>query len=312
MRKFGTIAVLLMWSSGSVTTGQTGGATDEAAIRSAIGVLQSGWNSHDMTLYMSVISPDANFVNVNGWWWQGHKEIKDAHVRAHETAFKVSKAEVVTKKIRFLKPDMAVTHAAWKVYGDVRNAAARDYIMTLVLRKNNGRWLITDAQNGSVEDRSSNSITANLTTEATFGGSSTTPVKSTASASESGVRQTLAEVDERWSKGDIRGAARSYALDADVVNTKANWSQGRDEIEKYLSDFRNATFKAGRYTSEVAKLAFPYPDVAVATTRWRAHTGSQNQIVRGMGIVILQRGVEQWTIVATQNTISRGAPPAAQ
>jgi uncharacterized protein (TIGR02246 family) len=184
--------------------------------------------------------------------------------------------------------------------------------MTLILRKDNGSWLITDAQNGSVEDRSSNSVTANLTTEATFGGSSTTLSKGTASTSESGVRRTLAEVDERWSKGDIKGAARLYSLDADVVNTKASWSRGRDEIEKYLSDFRKDTFKVGRYTSEVAKLAFPYPDVAVATTCWRAHTGSQNQIVRGMGIVILKRGDEQWTIVAAQNTISRGNPPAAQ
>jgi uncharacterized protein (TIGR02246 family) len=66
----------------------------------------------DMTLYMSVISSNANFVNVNGWWWQGHNEIKDAHIKAHETAFKASKAEVVAKKIRFLKPDIAVAHAA--------------------------------------------------------------------------------------------------------------------------------------------------------------------------------------------------------
>src|SRR5687768_3590319 len=158
MSRLGTFAVLLMWSSGSVTTGQTGALTDEAAVRSAIEVLQSGWNSHDMTLYMSVISSNANFVNVNGWWWQGHNEIKDAHIKAHETAFKASKAAVVPKKIRFLKPDMAVSHAAWKVYGDVRNTAARDYMMTLILRKENGRWLITDAQNGSVEDRSSSSM----------------------------------------------------------------------------------------------------------------------------------------------------------
>lgn len=120
----------------------------------------------------------------------------------------------------------------------------------------------------------------------------------------------LDELDEPWGKGDIKGAGRSYALDADVVDSKANWSQGRDQIETYLSDFRNDTFKTGRYTSEVAKLAFPYPDLAVATTRWRAHTGSQNQAVRGMGIVILQRRDEHWSIVATQNTISRGNPPA--
>src|SRR5687768_6164383 len=76
MSRLGTFAVLLMWSSGSVTTGQTGAPPDEAAVRSAIEVLQSAWNSHDMTLYMSVISSNANFVNVNGWWWQGHNEIK--------------------------------------------------------------------------------------------------------------------------------------------------------------------------------------------------------------------------------------------
>jgi uncharacterized protein (TIGR02246 family) len=207
---------------------------------------------------------------------------------------------------------MAVAHAAWKVYGDVRNAAARDYIMTLVLRRNGGRWLITDAQNGSVEDRYSNSVTANLTTEATFGGSARSVNNGSASAAESGIKRMLDEVEERWSKGDIKGAARSYVLDADVVDTKANWSQGRDQIEKYLTDFRNDTFKTGRYTSEVAKLAFPYPDVAVATTRWRAHTGSENQTLRGMGIVILRRDSEQWSIVATQNTVSRGNPPAAQ
>ncbi|MBC8164695.1 MAG: SgcJ/EcaC family oxidoreductase [Bryobacteraceae bacterium] len=311
MSKLAAFATVLLWSFGLSTTGQTGAVTDDAAVRSAIGVLQSGWNSHDMTLYMSVISSDANFVNVNGWWWQGHYEIKDAHIKAHETAFKASKAEVVAKKIRFLKPDMAVAQAAWKVYGDVRNTAARDYMMTLILRKQNGRWLITDAQNGSVEDRSRSSMTANLTTEATFGGSATTGSRGTASAGESAVRRTLAEVDERCSRGDIIGAARSYAIDADVIDTKANWSRGRDQIEKSLSEFRNDTFKAGRYTSELAKLAFPYPDVVVATTRWRAHAGSESQAVRGMGIVILQRGHDQWSIVASQNTISRGTPPAA-
>ncbi len=154
-------------------------------------------------------------------------------------------------------------------------------------------------------------MTANLTTEATFGGSATTVSNGTATAGESGVKRTLGEVDERWSKGDTKGAAGSYDLDADVIDTNANWSQGRDQIEKSLSGFRNQTFKAGRYTSEIAKLAFPYPDVAVATTRWRAHAGSESQAVRGMGIVILQRGPEQWSIVASQNTISRGNPPAA-
>ena len=312
MFKAETLAVLLVSTVVFGLIGQTGSSADESAIRSTIGVLQSGWNSHDMTLYMSVISSDANFVNVNGWWWQGHNEIKDAHIKAHQTAFKVSKAEVVTKKIRFLKPDIAVAQAAWKVYGDVRNPTARDYMMTLLLRKKNERWLITDAQNGSVEDRSSNSATANLTTEATFGTSAKTANAGTTSPDERAVRRVLAEVDEQWSKGDIRGAARSYAVDADVIDTKAKWSRGRDQIESALSDFRNDTFKAGQYASEIAKLAFPFPDVAVATIRWRANAGSDNKAVRGMGIVILQRSDERWSIAATQSTISRGNPPSAR
>ena len=34
--------------------------------------------------------------------------------------------ETVSKKIPFLKPSMAVVNAAWKVFGDARNTAARD------------------------------------------------------------------------------------------------------------------------------------------------------------------------------------------
>jgi uncharacterized protein (TIGR02246 family) len=114
----------------------------------------------------------------------------------------------------------------------------------------------------------------------------------------------MLEVDERSSKGDKKGAARAYALDADVVDTKANWSQGRDQIEKYLTDSATTRSRQGGTPRKSRKLAFPSPDVAVATTRWRAHKGSENQTLRGMGILILRRGSEQWSIVATQNTIS--------
>lgn len=46
---------------------------------------------------MSVISADANFANVNGWWWRRRDEIKRAHVAAHQTTFQFSRAEVVKR-----------------------------------------------------------------------------------------------------------------------------------------------------------------------------------------------------------------------
>lgn len=311
MNTVGIVLGLLTFGCFLAINGQKGNAADDAAIRKVIGTLESGWNSHDMNVYMSVISSDANFINVNGWWWQGHEEIKQAHVTAHQTTFQFSKAEVIAKKVRFLKPDVAVAQAAWMVFGDVRNPAARHYMMTMVFNKRNGRWLLTNAQNGSREDRSSSPLTVNLTSDRTFQGT-TAPSPGSATSNEATLQQTLEDVDHQWTKGDMQGLSRIYANDADVIDTQGQWHKGRHEIEKYLSAFRESIFKDGKYTSEVAKLALMYPDLAVATTRWTATSGSRDQSVRGMGIVVLQRDRKEWRIVAGQNTISRGNPPASK
>jgi hypothetical protein len=83
----GIAVIVFVMDSTSLITAQIGKSGDEAAIHSVLGRLQSGWNSHDMELYMSAISSDANFVNVNGWWWQGHDEIKFAHVTVELSRF---------------------------------------------------------------------------------------------------------------------------------------------------------------------------------------------------------------------------------
>jgi uncharacterized protein (TIGR02246 family) len=118
----------------------------------------------------------------------------------------------------------------------------------------------------------------------------------------------LADYDQRLSADDLKAAVRSYAADADAVDTKAARSVGRDQIAQSLAALRKET-GGGPHTTDVAKLAFPHPDTAVLTTRWQANT-STPQGQRGMGIVVFQNTQGQWSIVATHSTISRGAPPA--
>ena len=72
----------------------------------------------------------------------------------HSSIFKNSRAEITPAKIRFPKPDVAIVQARWQITGDSRNSEARDYVMTLILWKQQDRRRIFAAQNGSTEDRS--------------------------------------------------------------------------------------------------------------------------------------------------------------
>jgi uncharacterized protein (TIGR02246 family) len=146
--------VFLIWTLGAiVSAGQNSTrAADGKAIRDLFALLVKTWNSHDMKTHCSVFAQDADFVNVNGYWWQGRPEIERQHTTAHETVFKSTEASISPRKVRMLKPDVAIVRAGWRVTGDVRSKNPRDYIMTYVLNKQGRDWLIVSSLNASSED----------------------------------------------------------------------------------------------------------------------------------------------------------------
>jgi uncharacterized protein (TIGR02246 family) len=125
--------------------------SDEEAIRQIPARFEAAWNRHDMKALASLFDEDADFVNVAGTWWKGRQEIEQAHVRAHAAMFKNSTLRLGEVKVRFLKPGVAVAHAHWDLSGDTgpdgTARAPRAGLMSQVVVKQNGLWLIASAHN---------------------------------------------------------------------------------------------------------------------------------------------------------------------
>jgi uncharacterized protein (TIGR02246 family) len=283
---------------------------DEKAIHQVFSSLVNTWNSHDMKAHCSVFAPDADFVNVNGWWWQGREEIERQHKTAHETVFKTTVAEIAPKKIRLLKPDVAVVQATWRVSGDVRSTNPRDYMMTYVLRKYAGDWLILAAQNSSAEDRSTSSHPLNV--------SLATPASSAASdqkrpgaisSEERRIARTLGDMNQAWSSGEVQAAATFYQPDGDVVSVRAEWFKGTADIERYFSSLRSGTNNSWTRKSDLLKMRLLHPDTAVVTERWAVTSTQQaGGGSSGLGLLVMKKEKGAWKAVASQNTITRGNP----
>src|SRR6266545_6743601 len=111
--------------------------------------LMKAWNTHDMHAFAELFAEDASFVNVNGSWLERPDQIEASHRIVHNSFYKDSIAEIRPAKIRIVQPDVAVVQATWQMRGDARRPEPRDYVMTLVLRKQDEQWKILAAQNCS-------------------------------------------------------------------------------------------------------------------------------------------------------------------
>jgi uncharacterized protein (TIGR02246 family) len=104
--------------------------------------LMKAWNTHDMHAFAKLFAEDASFVNLNASWLERADQIKASHQIVHNSFKKDSIADIRPAKIRIVQPDLAVVQATWQIRGDSRRSEPRDYIVTLVLRKQDERWKI--------------------------------------------------------------------------------------------------------------------------------------------------------------------------
>ena len=127
---------------------------DEKLIRGVEARWEEAWNRHDMKAGAALFTEDADFINVNGWYWKGRDEIEKNHAVLHAGMFKDSTFKTISTNIRFLAPEIALTHVKWEIGGD-RNPDGtfrqpREGLFTQVLVKKNGRWSISAWHNTNV------------------------------------------------------------------------------------------------------------------------------------------------------------------
>jgi uncharacterized protein (TIGR02246 family) len=129
-------------------------AEDEEAIRRIEQMWDDAWNRHDATALGALLAEDVDFVNVTGAWFKSRAEFEQRMTQTHSGVFRSSKRTTLETSVKFLTSEIAVVHARWEM-GGLRNADGelRDSwqgIITRVVRKMDGRWVVIAAHNVDV------------------------------------------------------------------------------------------------------------------------------------------------------------------
>ena len=77
---------------------------DQRLIEQIVERWREAWNDHDMARMATLVSDDADFVNVWGMHWHGRERIEREHAERHRTQFKDSIWTTREVKLQFLRP----------------------------------------------------------------------------------------------------------------------------------------------------------------------------------------------------------------
>jgi uncharacterized protein (TIGR02246 family) len=118
----------------------------EDAILTLAAEVEAAWNAHDMERFANCFGAAADFVNVNGAWWQGRHEIGERHASSHTTRFKGSRMQLRVLRVREIAPGVAIVHLSWQLEGHAASGPRH----TSDTRRGIWTWTVHDAA-GRVE-----------------------------------------------------------------------------------------------------------------------------------------------------------------
>lgn len=141
-------------SIGSAAAAERRVAPANPAVEGVAQKFAEAWNRHDMDAFAALFAARADFVNVIGLHWRGREEIKHAHEQLHATRMKESRLAMSAVSARMLRPEVAIVHATWELTGDTglegKVQPPRRGVLSFVLGREGGRWLIESAQNTDI------------------------------------------------------------------------------------------------------------------------------------------------------------------
>jgi uncharacterized protein (TIGR02246 family) len=135
---------------GQGATNPTNG--DEAAIRENVKQMETGWNMKQGSLFAKPFAEDADYVVVNGMYFQGRKAIEKAHQQIFDTFYRNTTLSLSVRQIRFLRPDVALVHVSGHLDA-VEKQFVGDASMTMVMTMDKKGWKIAAFQNTQVTAR---------------------------------------------------------------------------------------------------------------------------------------------------------------
>lgn len=131
-----------------------GSAGDERDIRQALDAMTSAFNNHDESRAASLMTDDADYVNVQGSWSKGARQIAQFRRARFAGALSHASLHVLDVDIRFVRRDVALVHELHEIAGMIdesgKELPPHRELSLRVFVKQRGRWLVTAFQNTSV------------------------------------------------------------------------------------------------------------------------------------------------------------------
>ena len=124
---------------------------DEEAIRKVIVGTTETFNQHDAKAFTRFYAPDAELVTVRGERMKGAAEIEKGLAAIFATRAKAVTLKTLDMSVRFIRPDVAITHVTNELSGLVSAEGeplpAHHELSVRVLVKERGTWLVTAFHN---------------------------------------------------------------------------------------------------------------------------------------------------------------------
>ncbi len=156
MKKVSILLIILTLIALPVVAQTKGNAKDQETIKSIALKWQDTWNQHDMKALAALVAEDVDFITSGGTWQKSWEEFEEYHIELHKIKHQESVLTMKNTKVKFIKPDVAVAHVEWGIKGDKNLDGTprqpRQGIMTWVLEKRKGNWLIIASQNTNIRE----------------------------------------------------------------------------------------------------------------------------------------------------------------
>ena len=126
-------------------------AADVSAVRAIPQAFAEAWAKGDAHQLSNLMSADVDFVTVGATWLHGRGDFEIYHGRLLGGRFKGSVNTPLEVKERCLNGRLCLLHWSWRLEGDRNEDGSlrppRVGLMTMVVEKRAGAWMVVSAQN---------------------------------------------------------------------------------------------------------------------------------------------------------------------
>ncbi len=121
--------------------------SDSAAIKQCVAAWEDAWNRHDARATAMAYVEDGDFSSTTAIPSHGWKELEAHYNEIFTTFLKNAHRTDQVRSIRFLAPDIASVDIDWQMAGaktrDGQDAPNRKGLLTWIVTKHDGKWMIT-------------------------------------------------------------------------------------------------------------------------------------------------------------------------